>query len=124
MRKSLLALLVVTLTTTAVAKSVDPTVMKANFQPTDDTLPINPDEAAVSLVQRDDWAVFRLATTVNACTGIVVANTRTKHYQRLTDISCDDGVTYANISQTRRVGVYAIDFFNEAELIGRMTVKR
>jgi hypothetical protein len=120
MRKGILLALLLIATTAASA----PVFLPAKFDPSEESMPIDPDEAAVELASKGEWAVYRLASMVDQCTGLVVANLRTKTFQRLRDISCDDGVTNANILPTKRSGVYAIDFYNESELIGRLTVKR
>ena len=103
--------------------SVDPTKMVEDYQASETSAPINPDEAAASLAQWKEWAVFRLYTKTEGCSGLVVANVKTKTYQRLVDITCDDGVTNANIVESRDRMSHYIDFYNESELIGRFTVK-
>lgn len=121
MRKAVLLAFLLATTNTAVST---PVILPASFNPTDESMPIDPDEAAVELASKGEWVVYRLATMVDQCTGLVIANLRTKSFQRLRDISCDDGVTAASIFPSRRAGVYAVDFYNESELIGRLTVKR
>jgi len=121
MRKAVLLAFLLVAATTAVSA---PGVLPAVFKPTEDSMPVDPDEVVVELASKSEWTVYRLATVTNRCTGLVLANTRTHYFQRLRDISCDDGVTAAHIIPLRQGGVYAVDFFNESELIGRLTVKR
>ncbi|ECV8633568.1 hypothetical protein AAA64_21775 [Salmonella enterica subsp. enterica serovar Dublin] len=59
------------------------------------------------------------------CTGLIIADSSAHVYQRLTDIGCEQPKVMSVSIHPLEVGNYtAVDFFHNAELIGRITLNR
>ena len=89
-----------------------------HYEPAPDSPIINPDETPTLL------QVYRLVRG-ETCTGLLIADTRAQVYQRLTDIACEQPKVMSVSIHPLSVGNYtAVDFFHNAELIGRVTLNR
>ncbi|QVW55292.1 hypothetical protein pEaSNUABM29_00252 [Erwinia phage pEa_SNUABM_29] len=83
-----------------------------------------PNETPVLMRQVEQLKVYKLMDGKN-CTGLVIADKKLKMYQRLYDISCNQpSVSSVSISPLALPNLVAVDFYHNAELIGRITLNR
>ena len=94
------------------------------YEPAPDSPIINPDETPMLMRGFGKLQVYRLLRG-ETCTGLLIADTRAQVYQRLTDIACEQPKVMSVSIHPLEVGNYtAVDFFHNAELIGRITLNR
>lgn len=95
-----------------------------HYEPAPDSPIINPDESPTLMRSFGKLQVYRLVRG-ESCTGLLIADTRAQVYQRLTDIACEQPKIMSVSIHPLEVGNYtAVDFFHNAELIGRITLNR
>lgn len=123
MRKLLAIIAAVCFTLAAGLSFADSKPKELNdFHPADDTYPMAPDETAVSLSERYGFFVYRLENGSKQCTGIALANSSTRFYQRLEDVGCDPVVDHVSLSPSEIAGYITINFYHNSVNIGRMTI--
>lgn len=93
-----------------------------DFKPLDDTYPMAPDEHAVSLSERYDFFVYRLENDKGECTGVALANSKTRFYQRLEDIGCDPVIDHVSMIPSEVDGYITINFYHKTINVGRLTI--
>lgn len=94
------------------------------YEPAPDSTVINPDETPTLMRSFGKLEVYRLMRD-DMCTGLIIADSGAQVYQRLTDIACEKPKVMSVSIHPLSVGNYtAVDFFHNAELIGRITLNR
>nr|DAL75952.1 MAG TPA: hypothetical protein [Bacteriophage sp.] len=94
------------------------------YDPAPDSPIINPDETPTLMRSFGKLEVYRLMRD-STCTGLIIADNGARVYQRLTDIACEQPKVMSVSIHPLSVGNYtAVDFFHNAELIGRVTLNR
>lgn len=94
------------------------------YDPAPDSPIINPDETPTLMRSFGKLEVYRLMRD-GECTGLIIADSSAHVYQRLTDIGCEQPKVMSVSIHPLSVGNYtAVDFFHNAELIGRVTLNR
>lgn len=92
------------------------------FTPTEDTYPLAPNEHAVELRKQYGFYVYRLEDEKGQCTGVALANTKTKAYQRLNDIGCDPTIDHVSFSPSEIDKYVTLNFYHNTVNVGRMTI--
>ncbi|ANZ48486.1 hypothetical protein BIZ78_gp089 [Erwinia phage vB_EamM_Caitlin] len=93
-----------------------------DFKPLEDTYPVAPDEHPVLLAERYDHIVFRLDNEKGECTGVVLANSKTRYYQRLDDIGCEPVIDHVSMLPSEVVGYTTLNFYHKTINVGRLTI--
>lgn len=94
----------------------------SDFKPADDTYPLAPDEHFTPLAERYGFFVYRLENAKNECTGVALANSETRYYQRLEDIGCDPDVDHVSMAPSEVPGYITVNFYHQTVNVGRVTV--
>lgn len=92
-----------------------------NYQPTETSYPIDPDETPVVWRTWEEYSIYKLMTGSH-CAGLALVNEKSKHYQKLVDVSCDNinHVGFLPLSDK----LVAIDFFNNDVQMARITFNK
>ncbi|QVW28707.1 hypothetical protein pEaSNUABM8_00210 [Erwinia phage pEa_SNUABM_8] len=123
MRKMLIAIAAVCFTLATGLTFADSSPKDLNdFNPAEDTYPMTPDEHAVPLAVRYGFFVYRLENDKGECTGVALANSNTRFYQRMEDVGCDPVVDHVSLSPSEVADYVTVNFYHKTVNIGRITI--
>ncbi|ANZ48765.1 hypothetical protein BIZ83_gp088 [Erwinia phage vB_EamM_ChrisDB] len=123
MRKILIAIAAVCFTLAAGLSFADTKPKDLNdFTPMDDTYPVAPDEHAIPLAERYDFIAYRLENDKGQCTGVALANSNTRFYQRMEDIGCDPIIDHVSMSPSEVADYITVNFYHKTVNVGRITI--
>ncbi|QVW55759.1 hypothetical protein pEaSNUABM9_00178 [Erwinia phage pEa_SNUABM_9] len=123
MRKILIAIAAVCFSLAASLSFADDSAKDLkDFNPAEDTYPMAPDEHAVPLSVRYGFFVYRLENNKGECTGVALANSNTRYYQRMEDIGCDPVIDHVSMSPSEVADYITVNFYHKTVNVGRITI--
>lgn len=123
MTKILATIAIVCFALAATMTFADTPVSLEHYKPTEDSYPLGPDEKVVLLNSQENLSVYRVNDAAGQCLDVLLANTKSKFYQRLTVIGCDPDVDHVSFSPSELDGYRSVTFYHKAVQVGRVTLK-